>query len=282
MARCQPCCSWPSKFAQGAWVSLLVILAFVALFATLRRGHERIELATRTEAPLDLGTPVPVLAVVPIRRWDQVARKTLRWALSAAKEEVLAVQILADNRPQADLAARWHDLAEAPARRVGLVPPRLVVLRSDYRGLYGPLVAHVTRLAAERPDRQVAVIVPELVEHQWYRALFPFDFASVLRAKLLYRGGPPVVVVSTPWYVRDWADESGPSLPQAGTATPSAGGGATDREAVPGSRCELYSPAASEGASEAASAPPPSSPTSQKILPSPMKYDWKSAKRHGE
>jgi amino acid transporter len=203
-----------SKFVEGAWVSMLVIVGFAALFAALRRGHERIERATRSEAPLDLGRPVPTLAIVPIRRWDQMARKTLHWALSGIQEEVVAVQVLADDRPEADLAARWHDLAEAPALRAGMVPPKLVVLPSDYRGLYGPLVAHVTKLAAERPDRQVAVIVPEVVEHRWYRALFPFDFASVLRADFLYRGGPPVVVVSAPWYVQDWAEAKGDGPPE--------------------------------------------------------------------
>jgi hypothetical protein len=192
-----------SKFVEGAWVSLLVILAFVALFGAMRRSHERTERAMRTDAPLDLGARPPTLAVVPIRRWDVAASKTLRWALSIGHHEILAVQVLADDRPQADLAARWHDLVEAPAERAGLAAPKLLVLRSDYRGLYGPLVAHVTKLANERTNRQMVVVVPELVAHRWVRAIFPFDFASVLRAAFLCSGGPPVVVVSVPTYVRD-------------------------------------------------------------------------------
>jgi hypothetical protein len=193
-----------SKFVEGAWFSLVVILALMALFAALRRKYERIERAMQTEAPLELGDPLPTTAIVPIRRWDRMSSKTLRWAIGMASE-VVAVQVLADDRPEEDLAARWHDLVEVPAEKAGLAPPRLLVERSDYRALFQPLVACVTRLAAEHPERQVAVIVPELVEHRWYRALFLLDIASVLRAKLLQRGGPPVVVISAPWYVRDWA-----------------------------------------------------------------------------
>jgi amino acid transporter len=191
-----------SKFVEGAWISVLVMLAFVALFAALRRHFERIERVVRTEAPLDVGRPLSAKALVPMQRWDKVTSRTLRWALGFASE-VVAVQVLADDQPHGDLAANWSKLAEAPARRAGRAPPKLVVLRSDYRQLLTPLVAYIAKLAAEAVDPPLAVVVPELVEHRWYHALTPFDLASVLRSELLVHGGPPVVVVSLPVDMKD-------------------------------------------------------------------------------
>ena len=197
-----------SKFIEGAWFSLLVILGLMALFAATRRNYERIERAVRTEAPLELRAPLPTTAVVPVRRWDRMASRTLRWAIDIAPD-VIAVQVLADDRPEDDLAARWHELVEVPAERAGRAPPRLLVLRLDYRALFEPLASYAKKLASEHPERQVAVIVPELVGHRWYRAPFPFDVATILHADLLRCGGPPVVVVSVPWSLRGRTDGRG-------------------------------------------------------------------------
>jgi amino acid transporter len=192
-----------SKFVEGAWISLLVIVAFVALFGAVRRHYERIERAIRTEAPLDACNPPPSLALVPMQRWDKVTCRTLSLALGLT-HEVVAVQVLADEPTQEDLAAHWLRLVQEPLERAGRTPPRLVVLRSDYRQLLTPLVTYVAELAAENRNRQLAVVVPQLVEHRWYRALVPFDMASVLRSELLVRGGPPVLIVSALWDLRDW------------------------------------------------------------------------------
>jgi hypothetical protein len=90
---------------------------------------------------------------------------------------------------------------------MGLPAPALVVLASEYRRLYQPLIAYVTELAAQHPMRQVAVIVPELVEPRWYHFFLHTHTASLLRSLLLARGGPQIVVVETPWYLRDWIPE---------------------------------------------------------------------------
>lgn len=100
-----------------------------------------------------------------------------------------------------------EELAEAPARQQGMNPPRLAVLRSEYRQLFAPLLGFVTGLAEQHPDRQIAVIVPELVELRWYHYLLHNHTASIIKALLLYRGGPQIVIVSTPWYLRDWKPE---------------------------------------------------------------------------
>lgn len=193
-----------SKFVEGAWISVLVILAFTGLLTAIRRHEEGVDRLTRSDAPLDVARPPrTTVAVVPIVRWDRVASKTLRWALGFVPE-VVVVQLLADDRPQDDLTGRWPELAETPAARAGLPAPKLVVLRSTYRHLLAPLIGCVGRLVAENPDRQLAVVVPQLAEERWYRMLAPFDLASVVREMLLVRGRTPVLVVSAPCYLQDW------------------------------------------------------------------------------
>jgi amino acid transporter len=198
-----------SKFVEGAWISMLVILALVALFASLRAHYERIERAICTNEPLAVGTPPCALALVPMQQWNKVTARTLRWALGFTPD-VVAVQVLIEHAED-DLEDRWPRLVE-PLERAGRTPPKLVVLRSDYRRLLAPLVAFIAKVAAEHPDRQLAVVVPQLVEYRWYRALVPFDLAAVLRSELLVRGGPPIVIVSAPWDLRDWVSAEAEKL----------------------------------------------------------------------
>jgi hypothetical protein len=54
----------------------------------------------------------------------------------------------------------------------------------------------VTRLEREHPDRVIAVIVPELVEPRWYHHLLHGHTASLIKALLLFRGGPQTVIVT--------------------------------------------------------------------------------------
>ena len=82
-----------------------------------------------------------------------------------------------------------------------------MVLRSEYRQLFAPLLSFITELTEQHPDRQVAVIIPELVERRWYQYLLHNQTASVLKALLLFRGGPQIVVVNLPWYLQEWVPE---------------------------------------------------------------------------
>ena len=66
---------------------------------------------------------------------------------------------------------------------------------------------YIIQLERAQPDRQIAVIIPELVERRWYHAFLHTHSASLLKALLLFRGGPQIVIVSAPWYLRDWIPE---------------------------------------------------------------------------
>ncbi|HET9933224.1 MAG TPA: APC family permease [Polyangiaceae bacterium] len=193
-----------SKFEQGAWITLVLVGAMLLLFRQVRRHYDFIAKATATEVPLE-PTLVPALAVVPLRRWDALSVKALRFALGTGSE-VVAVQVLTGDREVDDLSERWDHIVE-PLERAGVTRPRLVVLRSEYRQLIQPLVSFVLNSASEQPDRQVIVVVPELIEPHWYQRLLHNQTASVLKALLLLRGRPQIVIVTIPWYLRDWLPE---------------------------------------------------------------------------
>jgi amino acid transporter len=199
-----------SKFVEGAWISLLIVSAFIALFWRIRRHHDSIERETTTEASFERCNARPPLAVVPVHRWDAVTLKALEFS-SCFAADVIAVQVLTGDHAEDDLRGCWGDRVTAPAERQGVRPPELVVLRSEYRESLSPLVHFLTQLAQQHPERQVAVIVPELVERRWYHVLLQTHLASMLRALLFFRGGPHVVVVSAPWYEGDCARDDQPS-----------------------------------------------------------------------
>jgi hypothetical protein len=125
----------------------------------------------------------------------------LRFAIQLSPE-VHAVQVLGARADCRDLSGSWPVLVEAPLRAAGIEPPRLTVLPSSYRRLYDPLIRYVQSLCARYPDREIAVVVPELVERKWYHALLHTHRATVLTALLILKGGPRVIVMNTPWYLR--------------------------------------------------------------------------------
>jgi hypothetical protein len=187
-----------SKFAEGAWLTALVIPAFVALFEAIRRYHDRIDQAIAETGPIDLSGLKRPIAIVPMRRLDRVARKGLRFGIAISRD-VYAVVVLAEDMDTQDLTKSWHDLVEEPARRRGCAPPTLVVLRSPYREFFGPFLHWIQQFTVAHHDDWVAVIIPELVHRRWYHFLLRRR-ATLLKSLLLLHGGRQIVIVNTPWY----------------------------------------------------------------------------------
>jgi hypothetical protein len=94
----------------------------------------------------------------------------------------------------------WRERVEDPVRcELGSAPPQLVVIRSPYRQFFERLLAWIQALTATRADRQVIVLIPELVQRRWYQFVVSHR-ALRLKAQLLLDGGPHVSVMSIPWY----------------------------------------------------------------------------------
>lgn len=188
-----------AKFAQGAWVTMLLIPGLLALMVSVRRHYHRVALETSSPTALELKDLSPPLVVVPIQRWGRVAKKALRFALKISPE-IRAVHVDCGEET-ITLREEWSRFVEEPTKQAGVSTPDLVVLTSPYRAIVTPLVDYILEVERNSPNRQVAVLIPELVERHWYDYLLHNKRAQVLKALLLLRGNQRIVVISVPWYL---------------------------------------------------------------------------------
>ncbi len=92
---------------------------------------------------------------------------------------------------------------EDPTKEAGLPTPKLVVLKSPYRFVISPIVDYVLEVERNHPDRQIAVLVPELVERHWYQYFLHNQRAAWLKAALLLRGNQRIIIIEVPWYLSE-------------------------------------------------------------------------------
>jgi amino acid transporter len=187
-----------AKFVEGAWVTVLLIPAIMILMINIRRHYRQVEAEVANPVPLDLRDLRDPLVVVPILSWNRIARKGLRFALTLSSE-VQAVHVDCE-KDRGNFLQTWDRNVEEPAKQAGRVAPRLIVLTSPYRFVISPILDYILELERTNPERQIAVLIPELVERHWYHYFLHNQRAELLRALLLAKGNQRTVLVNVPWY----------------------------------------------------------------------------------
>jgi len=56
--------------------------------------------------------------------------------------------------------------------------------------------------AQAHPGRQIAVVIPEIVQDRWYNYVLHNQRAAALKTMLYFFGNPQIMVVNVPWYLR--------------------------------------------------------------------------------
>lgn len=189
-----------SKFTEGAWITVLLIPAIIILMVSIRRHYDTVTKEVAEPKPLDLAGLENPIVVVPVLGWNKVAEKGLRFALTLSSEiQVVHVQTegVTDEVPQ-----NWDRLVEEPVRQAGLPPPALKVIHSPFRYVVNPIVEYVLHLERTNPDRQIAVIVPELVEDHWFQFILHNQRPKWLKTLLLMQGSRRIILINVPWYLK--------------------------------------------------------------------------------
>jgi amino acid transporter len=187
-----------AKFVQGAWITMLLIPGLLVLMYAVHRHYEHVSEEVADSTPLDLTHFRPAMVVVPLERWSVVAKKALTFALSISPD-VIGLHVNCEWTEQ--LKKEWLDYVEKPVQEVGLAAPPLVILDNPYRYVSSPIVEYVLDLQKKDPDRQLAVLIPELVERHWYYYFLHNQRAAVLKTLLYVRGSQKIAVVNVPWYI---------------------------------------------------------------------------------
>jgi amino acid transporter len=194
-----------AKFVEGAWITVLVIPLTILLLKAVRRYYDEIDRQTLrgSNRKIDTRHHAPPIVLVPIKRWDRLARKAVEYALRISPD-VTALHLSALEGPDAEdpelaLQKNWHDLVEVPVRRRGLNPPQLICVPSEFRSIAAPLLRTIDNMRREHSRRAITVILPELVEGRWWGYLTHTARERRLRARLLRYGGRNLVVATVPW-----------------------------------------------------------------------------------
>ena len=189
-----------AKFVEGAWVTVLLIPMMLAAMIWVRRHYDRVAAETASQDSADFNRIEPPLTIALISHWSRIAEKALRFAYTVS-HDVRAVHVSTGEETDDDFRQNWEALTQAPARQAGLPPPELIVLESPYRLVLTPILEYILKVERENPDRQIAVVIPEMVERHWYHYFLHNQRAEVLKTWLLLNGNQRIVVINVPWYL---------------------------------------------------------------------------------
>ncbi len=189
-----------AKFTSGAWVSVLLIAGIMSTMLWVRRHYDGVAVETELLTPLQIEYLGPPVVIVPIQSWSLISQRALQFALTLSPE-IHALHVGAEEETDA-LRENWNRLVADPVRQAGGTAPNLVNLESPYRLVIKPILDYVLETETKNPGRQIAVIVPELVERHWYHYPLHNQRAELLKALLLIRGSRNIVLINVPWYIK--------------------------------------------------------------------------------
>ncbi len=188
-----------AKFVDGAWITVLLIPGLILMMRSIKQHYSVVGEEINSTTPVNTDNLSEPVVLMPIDRWSLVSEKALRYAWTLSRE-IHVLHVAGDNTDQ--LRQQWPQVVVAPAKAAGLEPPKLVVLESPYRFIVKPLVSYAMQQQQAHPDRNITMLIPELVETHWWHYLLHNHRPEAIRALLLFNGNQRITVVSIPYYLR--------------------------------------------------------------------------------
>ncbi len=189
-----------AKFAAGAWMTIIVIPALVLLLTRTKHHYESIDRELKEPVNFAPSKPPPPIVLIPISNWNRAADNAVRLGMLLS-DDITALHVSTDTDHREGLKRRWERLFEDP--REIAVRPRLHFLNSPYRNLYQPILDYIDNVERDKPDRLIAIVIPELVEPHWYQYALHALRSRRLRYRLHQKRDERVFVVSAQWYLRE-------------------------------------------------------------------------------
>lgn len=168
-----------TKFADGAWISMLLILGLVFTFNKIRTHYEEVsrELTLR-KLPPTLKPHSSLRIVIPISAVHSGVIEAVRNAKSLSSN-LIAVYVEIEQGTGIPLAKKWNDwFPDIP----------LEIVPSTYRSIIGPFLDQLDEIDSRYHDGQLStVLIPEFIPAKWWHGFLHNQTAWSLKLALLYR-----------------------------------------------------------------------------------------------
>jgi hypothetical protein len=179
-----------TKFAEGAWIVLLLVPILVAIFSAIH--HHYRDLAAHLSLR-HYGTRPRILrhrVILPLSGVHRGTLEALRYA-RLLSDDITAVHVSIDPEAGQMIRQKWEVWGDGA---------RLVILDSPYRLLLEPLLEYIEDIAGQRqPNETITIVVPQFVPRRWWHNFLHNQTAMLLRLALLFRRG--IVITDVPVHV---------------------------------------------------------------------------------
>ena len=189
-----------AKFTDGAWITVLLIPSMILIMRSVRRHYAQVAQEVGATGPIPTDHLSEPVVLLPIDGWNMVSEKAIRYAWTLSRD-IHVLHVECGERSDV-LRQQWGNLVEAPARTANLPVPQLVILDSPYRWIIRPIVDYAVQKQSEHPDRNITMLIPELVESHWYHYFLHNNRPEAIRALLLFNGNQRITVVSIPYHLK--------------------------------------------------------------------------------
>jgi amino acid transporter len=179
-----------SKFTEGAWVSIVVVLLVIALFRAIHSHYATVAKGLKADSDFK-SRRMNHTVVVLVGTLHRGALEALAYANSLHPNRLLAVTVVSDEEEQEKIERQWAE------RKIDIP---LEIVHSPYRELSRPILRFIDELDARYENDIITVVVPEFVVGSWWGQLLHNQSALMLKGRLLFRKG--TVVTSVPYHLK--------------------------------------------------------------------------------
>ncbi|ARG97039.1 hypothetical protein B6N58_04785 [Legionella micdadei] len=190
-----------AKFIEGAWIVVVLIPMVAFLMLQIRRHYKKIAREIGSPLELDVAELKPPVVVVPIQNVDRVAVRAIEFAMLLS-DDITAVLIDREGNEQL-VKELWDKNVVKPAKKKRAAVPKLKIVKSPYRFIYGPFMRFIKKVKKEKPGQLIAIIIPELIEPHWYEFLLHNVHATGFRTLLFLERDQRTIIITIPWYLRE-------------------------------------------------------------------------------
>ena len=178
-----------TKFTHGAWIVVVLLPCMIALFVTVRRHYDDVAVQLSVEGAASGPPPAGHSVLVLVGDVHRGMLPAIEYA-QALSPTARGVYVEVDPEQTRRFEERWAKFAEG-------MP--LVVLRSPYRSVTGPLLEYLDLVQRQDPNQVVTIVLPEFVPARWWQQLLHNQTALLIKGALLFRKG--VVVTNVPYHL---------------------------------------------------------------------------------